>query len=129
MNTKRLKNHKRAFVITLAILVAMLHFIIGPNYEGPFKSFLRGYLIDIILPFFLYFLLTLNVNQTWRKIAVGGGIFVFGAVVEYLQYRGVAVFGSTFDPYDLAAYFAGLVSAIVFDLIIWDKIVCKKILA
>jgi len=82
MNAKRLKNYKRAFVITLAIIVALLHFVIGPEYKGPFKSFLRGYLIDILLPFFLYFLFTLNVNQTWQKITVGAGIFVFGTVIE-----------------------------------------------
>ncbi len=129
MNTKRIKNYKRAFVITLAVIVAMLHFVIGPEYEGPFKNFLSGYLIDILLPFFLYFLFTLNVNQTKLKIAVGAGIFVFGTVIEYLQYRGVGIFGSTFDPYDFAAYFVGVGTAIVFDLTVWDKIICKKLTA
>jgi hypothetical protein len=129
MNTKRLKNYKRAFVITLAVIVALLHFVIGPEYEGPFKNFLSGYLIDILLPFFLYFLFTLNINQTKQKIAVGVGIFVFGAVIEYLQYRGVGIFGSTFDPYDFAAYFFGICSATLFDLIVWDKIICTKLSA
>jgi hypothetical protein len=128
MNTKRIKNYKRAFVITLAIIVALLHFVIGPEYKGPFKNFLTGYLIDILLPFFLYFLFTLNINQRTLKIAVGAGIFVFGTVIEYLQYRGLGVFGSTFDPYDFFAYFIGVGSAIVFDLIIWNKIIRKKLL-
>ena len=127
MNTKRIRNYKRAFVVILAIAVAILHFVIGPKYEGPFKSFLTGYLIDILLPFFLYFLFTLNINQTWQKIAVGAGIFIFGTVIEYLQYRGVGMFGSIFDPYDFVAYFVGIGSAVVFDLIIWDKIICKKL--
>jgi hypothetical protein len=127
MNTKRIKNYKRAFVVLMAIIVAILHFIIGPEYEGPFKNFLTGYIIDILLPFFLYFLFTLNINQTWQKIAVGAGIFVFGTVIEYLQYREVGIFGSTFDPYDLAAYFVGIGSAILFDLIVWNKIICKKL--
>ncbi len=129
MDAHKVKNCKRAFVITLAIIIAILHFVIGPNYEGPFKSFLRGYLIDIILPFFLYFLFTLNINQTWQKIAVGAGVFVFGTIIEYLQYRGVGVFGSTFDPYDFAAYFVGIGSAILFDIFVWDKIICKKLSA
>jgi len=129
MDAKRLKNHKRALVITLAIIVALLHFVIGPEYKGPFKSFLRGYLIDILLPFFLYFLFTLNVNQTWQKITVGAGIFVFGTVIEYLQYRGAGLFGSTFDPYDFVAYFVGIGTAVVFDFIVWNRIICKKLSA
>jgi len=129
MDAHKVKNYKRAFVITLAIIVAILHFVIGPNYEGPFKNFLTGYLIDIILPFVLYFLFTLNINQTTQKIAVGAGIFIFGAVIEYLQYRGAGVFGSTFDPYDFVAYFVGVGSAILFDLLVWDKIICKKLSA
>jgi len=84
MNTKRLKNYRKSFVVILAITVAILHFVIGPKYGGPFKSFFTGYLIDILLPFVLYFLFTLNINQTKQKIAVGAGIFVFGTVIEYL---------------------------------------------
>lgn len=121
-----MKNYKKAFVVIIAILVAILHFVIGPNYRGPFKSFLSGYLIDILLPFALYFLFTLNLNQKRQKILVCVGIFAFAAVIEYLQYRGTAVFGSTFDPYDFLAYFAGVTSAILFDLTILDKITRKK---
>jgi hypothetical protein len=117
------------FVVVLAIAVAILHFVIGPEYGGPFKIFLTGYLIDILLPFFLYFLFTLNINQTKQKIAVGASIFVFGTVIEYLQYRRMGIFGSTFDPYDFVAYFVGVGSAILFDLIVWDKIICKKLSA
>lgn len=129
MDARRMKNYKRAFVIILAAIVAILHFVIGPNYAGPMKDFLRDYLIDILLPFFLYFLFTLNIDKTALKIVVGTGIFVFGGVIEYMQYRGLGVFGSTFDPYDFAAYFVGVGSAMVFDLIFWDKIVSKKLTA
>lgn len=129
MDARRMKNYKRAFVIILAAIVAILHFVIGPNYAGPMKDFLRGYLIDILLPFFLYFLFTLNIDKTALKIVVGTGIFVFGGVIEYMQYRGLGVFGSTFDPYDFAAYFVGVGSAMVFDLVFWDKIVSKKLTA
>jgi hypothetical protein len=127
MNEKELKNYKKAFVVTLVVAVAILHFVIGPNYRGALRNFLTGYLIDIVLPFVLYFLFTLNINQKKLKIAAGAGIFVFGTVIEYLQYRGVGVFGSTFDPYDIAAYFAGVASAIMFDFIIWDKIIRPKL--
>lgn len=129
MNTKRIKNYKRAFVITLAVIVALLHFVIGPEYKGPFKSFLRGYLIDILLPFFLYFLFTLNIDQRTLKIAVGASVFLFGAFIEYLQYREVGIFGSTFDPYDFVAYFAGVGSAVLFEIFVLDKIISKKLTA
>jgi len=123
---KPLKNHKKAFVIILALSVAALHFIIGPNYRGPFKSFLSGYLIDILLPFALYFLFTLNLNQMKQKILVCAGIFAFATANEYLQYRGIGIFGSVFDPYDFLAYLTGVISAIVFDLKVLDKIMRKK---
>jgi hypothetical protein len=121
-----LKNNKRIFVVTLAILVAIIHFIIGPNYKGPFKNFLSGYLIDILLPFFLYFLFTLRFNRIKQKILVGVGILSFAVAIEYLQYRAIGIFGSTFDPYDFLAYLTGIVSAILFDLIVLDKIIRKK---
>jgi hypothetical protein len=121
-----LKNYKRAFVLILAVLIAILHFVIGPNYRGPFKDFLSGYLIDIILPFFLYFLFTIHLNQIKQKMLVCLGILAFAAVAEYLQYRGTAIFGSVYDSYDLLAYFAGIISAIIFDLTVLDKIISKK---
>lgn len=121
-----MKNNKKAFVVILAIFVAILHFIIGPNYRGPFKSFLSGYLIDILLPFFLYFLFTLNLNRIKQKILVCASIFTFATVIEYLQYRGTGIFGSTFDPYDFFAYLTGVISAILFDLTVLDKIIRKK---
>lgn len=121
-----MKNYKRAFVVILGISVAILHFIIGPHYSGPFKSFLSGYLIDIFLPFCLYFLFAINLNYINQKILVCVGIFAFATVIEYLQYRGIGIFGSTFDPYDFLAYLTGVISAILFDLTVLDKIIRKK---
>lgn len=126
LQRKLLKNRKKAFVIILSLLVAVLHFIIGPNYRGPFKSFLSGYLIDILLPFALYFLFTLNLNQIKHKILVCIAIFVFATAIEYLQYREIGIFGSVFDPYDFLAYLAGIISALVVDLAVLDKILRKK---
>lgn len=121
-----MKSYKRIFVLVLAVLVAILHFVIGPNYRGPFKEFLSNYLIDIILPFFLYFLFTIHFNQIKQKILVCIGILAFATVIEYLQYRGIPIFGSIYDPYDLLAYFAGIISAILLDLAVLDKIIRKK---
>jgi len=129
LQIRPLKNYKKAFVIIIALLVAAIHFIIGPNYRGPFKGFLSGYLIDILLPFALYFLFTLNLNQIKQKILICAGILTLAAVIEYLQYRGIGIFGSVFDAYDFLAYLTGVISAIVFDLKVLDKIVRKKQLA
>jgi hypothetical protein len=73
------KNYKKAFVITLAVFVALLHIVIGPNYGDPFKGFLKGYLLDILIPFAFYFLFTLKATQTKQKIAVGAGIVALAA--------------------------------------------------
>jgi hypothetical protein len=121
-----LKSRKKAFVIIVALLVAALHFVIGPNYRGPFKGFLSSYIIDILLPFTLYFLFTLNLNQIKQKILVCLAIFGFATGIEYLQYQGIGIFGSVFDPYDFLAYLAGVISAIVFDFAVLDKMLRKK---
>jgi hypothetical protein len=57
---------------------------------------------------------------------VGVGILSLATTIEYLQYRGIGIFGSTFDPYDFLAYLTGVISAILFDLIVLDKIIRKK---
>ena len=57
---------------------------------------------------------------------VCSGIFAFATVIEYLQYRGIGIFGSVFDPYDFLAYLTGVISAVVFDIKVLDKIVRKK---
>jgi hypothetical protein len=126
LQIRPLKNYKKAFVIIVALLVAALHFIIGPNYRGPYKSFLIGYLIDILLPFALYFLFTLKLNQIKQKILVCIGIIAFASVIEYSQYQGIGIFGSVFDPYDFLAYLTGAISAMVLDLAVLDKILRKK---
>ena len=61
-----------------------------------------------------------------QKILVGAGILCFATAIEYLQYRGIGIFGSTFDPYDFLAYLTGVILAILFDLIVLDKIIRKK---
>ena len=110
----------------LAVFVAILHFFIGPNYSGPLKDFLSGYLIDFILPFFLYFLFTIRLIQKKQKILAGLGILVLAFVIEYVQSRETALFGSTYDPYDFFAYLTGVISAILLDLAVLDKIIKKK---
>ncbi len=40
----------KTLVVAVALAVGLLHFVTGPNYHGPFRVFVNGYLIDILLP-------------------------------------------------------------------------------
>jgi len=121
-----MKNKKSTFIIVvISIFVGLLHFVIGPDYQGIFKHFIRGYLIDILLPMNLYLLLQISLrkNISVTKARIIGAIFavVFGAFVEILQFYKIEFLGKTFDPWDLLMYAIGVGLGIVFDLTIIDK--------
>ena len=96
----------------ISIAVGLLHFLIGPAYQGPFRSFVTGYLIDILLPMNCYLLAQVALRKQFsvrnsRLLAVLG-TFAFGAMVEYLQYLGLDFLGNTYDPWDLIMYGLGI---------------------
>ena len=107
---------KKIVIVSMVIPVALLHFITGSNYRGPYPGFVNGYLIDILLPLALYFLLCLSGLSLLRSWAVKG-ILVFGvgAVVEVAQFFGVPIFGRTFDPLDFVMYATGVIFAAILD--------------
>lgn len=116
-----MKNKKSVYVIVaLSLTVGLLHFLIGPEYKGPFKDFMRGYLIDIVLPLNLYLLLQISLRQhlTVKKARILAAllVFSFGAFTEFMQYYGVAFLGRTFDPLDFLMYAAGVILGILIDL-------------
>jgi len=39
---------KRLIIVSIALIVAALHFVIGENYREPFPLFVNGYLIGIL---------------------------------------------------------------------------------
>jgi hypothetical protein len=102
-----------------------LHFVIGPDYQGIFKHFIRGYLIDILLPMNLYLLLQISLrkNISVSKARIIGAIstVAFGTLVEILQLYKIEFLGKTFDPWDILMYAIGVGLGIVFDLTIIDK--------
>ena len=69
MNSSQRRSYKTFVVICIAVPVALLHFLTGPSYHGPFPEFVNGYLIDILLPFAFYFLLcqieTIPILRHW----------------------------------------------------------------
>lgn len=121
-NAKKFAAHGGAtwkyIVVCVCLAVGLLHFVVGPTYRGPWPGFVRGYLIDILLPFALYLLL----GVSWRVLAdsrLARAILVLavGGTVEGLQYLGVPLFGTTFDPLDLVMYTLGVCGGVIIELL------------
>ena len=114
-------NPRKIFVVVIALFVGSLHFIIGPDYNGPLSSFVSGYLIDILLPFVVYFLITLTgiVHQRWLIVLL---VFGIGFTVETMQYFDIPLLGRTFDPVDYIMYASGAVLAMIVDVFYYSKL-------
>ena len=109
---------RKPVVVVVALVVAALHLVTGPQYRGPSRPFVTGYLIDLALPFSLVLLLGMgfeNVPALRRPGVRATAVILFGAGVEALRYVGVPLFGRTFDPIDLVMYAAGALCAVAFE--------------
>ena len=110
---------RKTVVTIIALAVGLLHFVTGEAYPGPFPLFVNGYLIDILLPMTLVLLLGLVpvqlIQAPSRRVAL---VFLFGILVETSQYLGFSFLGSTFDPLDVLAYFAGALLGQLLDQVI-----------
>ena len=115
---------KRSLITIIALAVGLMHFVTGESYRGPFPVFVNGYLIDILLPMTLYFLLGL-IEVKWIQSTLfrAAAVFLFGCFVETSQYLGYPLFGSTFDPLDVLAYAGGVMLGIFLDLVLFPRIV------
>jgi len=127
----KMKNKKSTYIIvSISISVGLLHFVIGPDYQGIFKNFIRGYLIDILLPMNLYLLIqiALRKNVSVNKARTIGAVIpiAFGTIVEILQLYEIEFLGRTYDPWDILMYLIGTVLGIVIDLTIIDKFEKQK---
>jgi hypothetical protein len=113
---------KKLLITLIALTVGLLHFVTGENYRGPFPVFVNGYLIDILLPMVLYFLLDLP-EFKWIQSPIFrvAAVFLFGCAVETSQYLGYPLFGSTFDPLDILAYASGVGLGVFFDLFLFPR--------
>jgi hypothetical protein len=113
---------KVALVVAIQVPVALLHFVTGPGYGGPWPAFVNGYLIDILLPLALYFLLCLN-DWPWLHVWLKGLLVIGLAIaVESAQGLGLPVLGQTYDPLDFAAYAAGVALALVLDALVFPRV-------
>ncbi len=122
-----MKNKKSIYlIVSISLLVGLLHFVTGPDYQGIFRDFIRGYLIDLLLPLNLYLLLQvalrkhLSVNKARGTAALF--TFGFGTLVELLQYYKIDFLGRTYDPWDIVMYGTGIVAGILIDLTLIEKL-------
>jgi hypothetical protein len=112
-------------IVSICLFVGLLHFIIGPDYEGILRDFIRGYLIDILLPMSLYLLPQISFRKRISVVQsrVIAAIFTFlsGATVEFLQYFEIDFLGKTFDALDFVMYGIGVGLGIIIDLTIINR--------
>ncbi len=121
-----MKDKKSLYLIVgISLFVGLLHFIIGPNYDGICKHFIRGYLIDLLLPMNLFLLMQIALRKKIsivRSRVIGAlFIFLFGIAIEILQFYEIKFLGSTYDPWDILMYGIGIVLGLLIDLLIVDK--------
>jgi len=111
---------RKIVVVFIAVGVALLHFLTGPGYRGPFPAFVNGYLI---LPFAMYLVLGVA-RQSILRSGFTRGIFVFaiGAITETLQYFGVPIFGRTFDWLDYLMFGIGIGLGVGFERVVLSRI-------
>lgn len=115
--------NKRIVITLIALGTAALHFLIGAQYSGPLAGFVHGYLIDILLPMTLVLLMSLFQNKALRSpFFRAGAVFLAGCLVEFAQYAGYPVFGSTFDPLDICAYAGGVIIGLILDHILFPQV-------
>lgn len=119
------RRKKVTLIVGIAVPIALLHFVTGPQYAGPFPVFVNGYMMDILLPLAMYFLLCLSsenlppLRHWWVKAIL---VFSVGLSVELAQWQGVPIFGRTFDPLDILMYALGVMLAAALDTLIFPNL-------
>jgi len=127
-----MKNRKSIYIVVgVSLFVGLLHFMIGPNYNGLYKHFIKGYLVDILLPMNLYLLLQISLRKNFsilRSRIIGALFtFLFGLTVEILQLYEIKFLGSTYDHLDILMYGIGVILGLLIDFLIIDKFEKSKI--
>jgi len=117
-----ISSRSKILIVIIAIIVALLHFVFGPDYQGPLKDFVRSYLIDIVLPMSMYLLTQLALRKKLSLLSsrlLGSlSVFIFGVIVELSQFYGIPFFGNTYDYVDIVMYALGVGLGLVIDLFI-----------
>lgn len=130
MQTNQLKQTRRIRLIVgiaIMLLIAAIHwFRVGSYLNGDLYLYYYGYASDIMLPFGVYFMLSMNEIQYrfLRKWYVKAFI-VFGLMTfsEFMQIFGIYFFGVTFDIIDIFMFGTGVLLAAFFDKIIFERFI------
>lgn len=116
---------KILIIILIQAVIALIHiFRLGQIFQGQAYNLYYSYFSDLILPFGMYFVLTLNevAISFLRKWYVKAGIiFSFTTIAEICQFFGIEVFGATFDPFDILMYGMGISVAAFIDGKVFSK--------
>ena len=99
-------------------------FRLGQIFQGQAYNLYYSYFSDLILPFGMYFLLSLNdvTISVFRKWYVKAGIiFALTTFAEICQFFGIEVLGVTFDPIDILMYAIGVSIAALIDVKVFTK--------
>lgn len=115
---KRKEKTIRIIVIVLLLLILLALHILGPSYFAPNSIFINSFLVDILLPCYLFLLLTFKNRKKQMKILFAIGVFLIGFIVETLQYFGVPILGRTFDVLDYPMYLLGTLAGVGIDALI-----------
>jgi hypothetical protein len=114
---------KTLVVVCLVVPVALLHFLTGSAYRGPWPEFVNGYLLDILVPFAYYLLLVLPETPLLRPWPVKALlVFGVGASVEIAQFFGAPILGQTFDPLDFVMYGLGVALGALVDRMAFPRV-------
>ena len=112
-------------VILIQVAIALVHvFRLGQIFQGQAYNLYYSYFSDFILPFGMYFLLTLNevAFSILRKWYVKAGlIFALTTFAEICQFFRIEVLGATFDPFDILMYGMGVSVAALIDVKVFTK--------
>ena len=116
---------KILIIISILVAIALIHiFRLGQFLQGQAYNLYYSYFSDFIIPFGMYFLLslydaTIPYFQKWYVKA--GLIFGLTTLAEICQFFGIEVLGVTFDPIDILIYGLGVCAAAFVDVKIFSK--------
>lgn len=119
------KDKKFRGIVIIFFLLMNLYFHLEDTYtlRSLYGSFSTSYVVDIILPCYMYLLCTLFIyrfdkwiNPIIQRIIIAIGLFIVGVTIEVLQYIDIDLFGSVFDILDVLMYFIGIGIGIIIDI-------------
>lgn len=125
VNAARRISARRMLITGIMLLIAAAHVInLRQHLQPPLAALHSSYFSDLVMPFGFYFLMCLN-EPHWplfrRWDTKAGAVFLMASTAETLQYLGVPLLGSTFDPLDYAMYAIGAISAAIVDVQVFSR--------